>query len=139
MHKESPEKFDSITHFLQTGGFNYRVFDMGRKVNRIPNDVFENIEGQENAYPSPFQKKAWLALLFWEEEKQNEKPIEQTLEEKENTAIAELESVENTKEEKELKDTSKNIVDINIAEEEQNALNDADEALLKAMQEVDKN
>jgi len=75
MHKESPEKFDSITHFLQTGGFSYRVFDMGRKVNCISNDEFENIEGQGNAYPSPFQKKAWLALLFWESGKQNEAVI----------------------------------------------------------------
>lgn len=71
----SPEKFDSITHFLQTGGFNYRVFDMGRKVNPIPNDVFENIETQKQVYPAPLQKKAWLSLLFWEDEKQNEATI----------------------------------------------------------------
>ena len=75
MYKESPEKFDSITHFLQTGGFHYRVFDMGRKVNRIPSAAFERIEGQETAYPAPFQKKAWLALLFWEDGKQNEATI----------------------------------------------------------------
>ena len=75
MHKESPEKFDSITHFLQTGGFHYRVFDMGRKVNCISNEKFEAIEGQKQAYPAPFQKKAWLALLFWKDEKQNEATI----------------------------------------------------------------
>jgi hypothetical protein len=66
------EKFDSITHFLQTGGFNYRVFDLGRKIKRIPDDVFESIEDQKQLYPAPFQKKAWLALLFWEDSKQNE-------------------------------------------------------------------
>lgn len=68
-------KFDSITHFLQTGGFNYRVFDMGRKVNRISSEDFESIEGQKQAYPAPFQKKAWLALLFWEDGKQDEAVI----------------------------------------------------------------
>ncbi len=71
----SPERFDSITHFLQTGGFNYRVFDMGRKINRIPDDEFENIENQKQLYPAPFQKKAWLALLFWGNGKQNEAVI----------------------------------------------------------------
>ena len=75
MNKESPEKFDSITHFLQTGGFHYRVFNMGRKVNCILNEEFETIERQKKAYPAPFQKKAWLALLFWEGGKQNEATI----------------------------------------------------------------
>jgi len=69
------EKFDSITHFLQTGGFNYRVFDMGRKVNRFSSDVFERIEGQQQAYPTPYQRKASLALLFWEDGKQDEAVI----------------------------------------------------------------
>ena len=62
----SPEKFDSITHFLQAGNFNYRVFDMGRKIIPIQNDDFEKIEDQKELYPHPLQKKAWLALLFWE-------------------------------------------------------------------------
>lgn len=61
------EKFDSITHFLQSGGFNYRVFDMGRKVIAIANDKFQAIEDQESQYPYPFQQKAWLALLFWKD------------------------------------------------------------------------
>jgi len=71
----NPEKFDSITHFLQTGGFNYRVFDMGRKINRIPDDVFESIEDQKQVYPAPFQKKSWIALLFWVDGKQDEAVI----------------------------------------------------------------
>ncbi len=75
MPQNSTEKFDSITHFLQTGGFNYRVFDLGRKVNAISNDEFASIEGQKQTYPAPFQKKASLALLFWEEAKQNDAVI----------------------------------------------------------------
>jgi len=69
------EKFDSITHFLQTGGFNYRVFDMGRKIDHISSEDFESIEGQKQVYPAPFQKKVWLALLFWEDDKQDEAVI----------------------------------------------------------------
>ncbi len=73
------EKFDSISHFLQSGEFSYRVYDMGRKVLLISNDEFEEIENQQKRYPYPFQKHAWLALLFWdvnnsaqEKEHQNE-------------------------------------------------------------------
>lgn len=62
------EKFDSITHFLQSGAFDYRVFDMGRKVMPISNSDFKSIEAQKNAYPYPLQQKAWLALLFWEKD-----------------------------------------------------------------------
>lgn len=72
---DSSEKFDSITHFLQAGGFRYRVFELGRKINRFSSEEFESIEGQKQAYPAPFQKKAWLALLFWEDGKQNEAVI----------------------------------------------------------------
>lgn len=69
------EKFDSISHFLQSGSFEYRVYDMGRKVWEIPNAFFTQIENQEEPYPYPFQKKAWLALLFWPTDKQNEAVI----------------------------------------------------------------
>ncbi len=75
MAQNSTEKFGSITHFLQTGGFHYRVFDMGRKISRFSSEEFESIEGQKQAYPAPFQKKAWFALLFWEGGKQNEATI----------------------------------------------------------------
>jgi hypothetical protein len=61
------KKFDSISHFLETGGFSYRIFDMGRKVMPISNDVFQRIESQEQLYLTPFQQNAWIALLFWTE------------------------------------------------------------------------
>jgi len=69
------EKFDSISHFLQSGNFEYRVYDMGRKVWEIPNAFFSQIENQQQQYPYPFQQKAWLALLFWPKSKQNEAVI----------------------------------------------------------------
>jgi len=69
------EKFDSISHFLQSGGFEYRVYDMGRKVWQISNKDFENIENQGLAFPYPFQQKASIALLFWPKGKEAEATI----------------------------------------------------------------
>lgn len=69
------EKFDSISHFLQSGEFEYRIYDMGRKVWELPNTLFAQIENQEQQYPYPFQQKAWLALLFWPQNKQQEAVI----------------------------------------------------------------
>ncbi len=69
------QKFDSISHFLQTEDFEYRVYDMGRKVLQIENDEFEQIENQQKLYPYPFQQKALFALLFWTEGNENEAVI----------------------------------------------------------------
>lgn len=69
------EKFDSISHFLESGDFDYRVYDMGRKVWEIAPALFAQIENQEESYPYPFQQKAWLALLFWPNGKQQEAVI----------------------------------------------------------------
>ncbi len=69
---EQPQ-FDSISHFLTSGGFEYRVFDMSRKVSLFTNDAFNQIESQQQLYPTPFQKKASLALLLWQKNKQKNK------------------------------------------------------------------
>ena len=69
------KKFDSISHFLKTGNFQYRIYDMGRKVWEISASSFENTENQKEHYPYPFHQKAWLALLFWPENKQDEAVI----------------------------------------------------------------
>jgi len=69
------QKFDSISHFIQSSDFNYRIFDMGRRVVSIGNQLFEKLENQKQPYPYPFQQKAWLALLLWEDGKQHESVI----------------------------------------------------------------
>lgn len=69
------EKFDSISHFLQSGEFEYRIYDMGRKVWEIPSALFTQIENQQQQYPYPFQRRAWLALLFWPRDKQQQAVI----------------------------------------------------------------
>ncbi len=69
------EKFDSISHFIQSGDFQYRIFDMGRKLTVIDNHLFAQLENQQQVYPYPFQQKAWLALLIWEAGKQHQSVI----------------------------------------------------------------
>jgi hypothetical protein len=60
-------KLNSISQFLTFGKFEYRIYDLGRKLTLLPNDLFQRIEDQSVLYPYPFQQKAWLALLFWSE------------------------------------------------------------------------
>ena len=69
------EQLESISSFLEMSGFQYRVFDMGRKIQRISNQKFEAIESQQELYPYPFQQKAWLAILLWDEKKKQEPVI----------------------------------------------------------------
>ncbi len=69
------EKFDSISHFLQSGGFNYRIFDMGRKVTPISNHDFQQLENQNELYPYPFLQKAWMGLLFWTGIAEEKEPV----------------------------------------------------------------
>lgn len=69
------QQLETISDFLVMSGFRYRIFDMGRKIQRISNQTFAGIETQQVQYPYPFQQKAWLAFLFWEEGKKQEPVI----------------------------------------------------------------
>jgi hypothetical protein len=68
-------KLDSISQFLKRGKFQYRVYDLSRKLTLLPNELFQRIEEQLALYPYPFQQKAWLALLFWSEVDETEPAI----------------------------------------------------------------
>lgn len=62
--KAMQNPIQSISDFLQEGQFSYHVFDLGRRVQVIPNDTFANIEQQKQAYPYPLQQAAWLGVVF---------------------------------------------------------------------------
>jgi hypothetical protein len=66
------EPLSSITDFLQQGHFQFRFFDLGRRVTRLSNQLFANIENQQSIYPYPFQQSAWLAVLFWNSSSKHE-------------------------------------------------------------------
>ena len=69
------QQLETITDFLVLSGFQYRIFDLGRKIQKISNQTFAAIELQQTPYPYPFQQKAWLAILFWDKQKQQEPVI----------------------------------------------------------------
>ncbi|MCK5726337.1 MAG: DUF3549 family protein [Thiotrichaceae bacterium] len=70
-----PITIDNISKFFELSQYQYRIFDMSRTVNLMPNDTFKAIETQQALYPTPFQQHAWLGILFWHEESANEPAI----------------------------------------------------------------
>jgi len=54
-----------LTQFLSNAETQIRVFDMGRRVTKIPLSEFQQFENGELPYYYPFQQTAWVALLFW--------------------------------------------------------------------------
>ena len=70
-----PINIDNISKFFELSQYQYRIFDMSRTVNLIPNATFKAIETQQALYPTPFQQHAWLGILFWHEESANEPAI----------------------------------------------------------------
>jgi len=54
----------TLIEFIEDTGARLRLFDMGRRVVKIPRDIFLQIEKTAIPYPYPLQQQAWLALLF---------------------------------------------------------------------------
>jgi len=54
-----------LTEFLSDADTQIRIFDMGRRVSKIPLSDFQKFEKGEQAYWYPYQQTAWVALLFW--------------------------------------------------------------------------
>ena len=58
-----------ITDFLNQAGTEFKVFDMGRRIEEIDKDTFLNFEQGELAYPLPLQQQAWLGFIVWTDNK----------------------------------------------------------------------
>jgi hypothetical protein len=61
-------KITTLSEFLQHSGARYRVFDMARRVVKVSNEDFTEIEKTNQPYPYPLQKKAHFGVLFWNSE-----------------------------------------------------------------------
>ncbi len=61
-----------ITDFLNQAGTQFRVFDMGRRIQQIDPDTFLAFEQGEAAYPYPLQQQAWLGFIVWTEGSQQD-------------------------------------------------------------------
>ncbi|MCW8907626.1 MAG: DUF3549 family protein [Sedimenticola sp.] len=58
------EQINTFTEFLETTGAQLQLFDMGRRVVRLPRERFLQFEQTGIPYPFPLQKQAWFAMLF---------------------------------------------------------------------------
>jgi len=65
-------EINGITDFLDQAGTQFSVFDMGRRIEEIPRDVFHAFEQGELAYPLPLQQQAWLGFVVWNEKENDE-------------------------------------------------------------------
>jgi hypothetical protein len=62
----------SISELLKLSGSQYRVFDIGRKIDKLSKETFTKVEANQIPYPFPSQGHAFIALAFWQ--KQNSQP-----------------------------------------------------------------
>lgn len=63
-------KIPTITGFLENNSTRLRLFDMGRRVVKIPREQFLKFEHCEISYPFPLQQKAWFGILFQEQKEE---------------------------------------------------------------------
>lgn len=62
----------TLSELLKLSGSQYRIYDMGRLVSKIPKDQFEKVELNQLPYPTPVQGHACFAIAFWQ--KQSSQP-----------------------------------------------------------------
>ncbi|RDH81449.1 MAG: hypothetical protein DIZ80_15315 [endosymbiont of Galathealinum brachiosum] len=63
---------NGICDFLNQAGTQYKIFDMGRRIEEINQADFLRFEQGEIPYPLPLQQQAWLGFLVWTEDKKSE-------------------------------------------------------------------
>jgi hypothetical protein len=62
----------TISELLKLSGSQYRLFDIGRLVSKLPKQEFEKVELNQLPYPTPTQGHACIAIAFWQ--KQSSQP-----------------------------------------------------------------
>lgn len=62
----SSNTISSISALLSLSGSQYSVYDIGRRIDEIPNESFQQIESATLPYPYPIQGHALLAISFWQ-------------------------------------------------------------------------
>lgn len=64
------ETIHTLTQLLKNSGCQYDIYDLGRRIQKIDNDLFADVEQGMQPYPFPLQKQAHLAISYWNEQKQ---------------------------------------------------------------------
>ncbi|WP_341658905.1 DUF3549 family protein [Vibrio sp.] len=60
----------TLSQLLNQSDCQYQVYDLGRRIKRIDNKTFSDVEHGLQPYPYPLQRKAHLAICYWNESKQ---------------------------------------------------------------------
>lgn len=64
------ETIHTLTELLTNSGCQYQVYDLGRRIRHIDDKTFADVERGAMPYPFPLQRKAHLAIAYWNEQKQ---------------------------------------------------------------------
>jgi hypothetical protein len=62
----SMSTISTISELLTLSGSQYRVFDIGRKIDKLSKETFTKIEANQIPYPFPSQRHAFIAISFWQ-------------------------------------------------------------------------
>jgi hypothetical protein len=57
---------DTISQLLHASNSQFRIYDIGRKIEKISKEQFEKIEMNQIPYPTPSQGHACIAIAFWQ-------------------------------------------------------------------------
>ena len=60
------DTIDTISQLLHTSNSQFRIYDIGRKIEKISKEHFEKIELNQIPYPTPSQGHACIAIVFWQ-------------------------------------------------------------------------
>ncbi|MCP4985681.1 MAG: DUF3549 family protein [Colwellia sp.] len=73
MTDKAPQKdIETLSELLKFSGSQYRLYDIGRLVSKLPKEKFEKVELNQLPYPTPVQGHACIAIAFWQ--KQSSQP-----------------------------------------------------------------
>lgn len=64
------KNISTLTELLTESGCDYLIFDLSRRVIPISASDFAKVENSQLPYPAPIQRKAHLAIAYWNERKE---------------------------------------------------------------------
>lgn len=67
-------QINGITDFLTQAGTQFKIFDMGRRIEEVPPATFLSFEMSETPWPFALQQQAWLGIIIWTDESDPDEP-----------------------------------------------------------------
>ncbi|MDT0582723.1 DUF3549 family protein [Brumicola blandensis] len=69
------QTINTIREFLLQAGTEYRVYDMGRGIEKLDNQTFVDLENNLMPVPCPRAGQAWFGVVFWNKQLSHEQYI----------------------------------------------------------------